>query len=224
MAVVALLQAEAGSTPTGTGSFSYFTNFQVSVENIAFVKDVGIWGHDTASGTWGLFPCHYDHSVPNNNEVWQVHVNTTEIDAFDVRYQVAGSTYWDNNGGFNYALDTAAAHTDGIGTAVVGPNLRAVAWGVDPSGTLNVDVLIKNLAFVKQVAIVFTVNGWLTFSNALGSFQRMFPPSTLPHQIQSELWKISVPVTAGPSRKFAVFYTVGGFTYWDNNFGLDYSF
>ena len=102
MAVVALLQAEAGSTPTGTGSFSYFTNFQVVIENIAFVKDVGIWGHNTTSGTWGLFSCHYDHSVPNNNEIWQAHVDAIEVDAFDVRYQVAGNTYWDNNGGFNY--------------------------------------------------------------------------------------------------------------------------
>ena len=43
MSVIALLNAEAGSTPSGTGSFTYFTNFRVLVENLAFIKLVGIW-------------------------------------------------------------------------------------------------------------------------------------------------------------------------------------
>ena len=224
MAAVALLQAEAGSTPTGTGSFSYFTNFKLLVENIAFSKVVGIWGRNASSKIWGFFPCSYDHSVPNNIEIWTAHVGSTEIDTFDVQYQVFGNIYWDNNVGFDYALDTSAAHTDGIGTAVIGPNVLAVSWGVDPSGMLSVEVLVRNLAFVKQVAIVYTLNGWLTFNNAFGSFQRSFPPSMVSHQVQSELWKISVPVAPGISRRFAVFYIVQGTTYRDNNFGLDYSF
>jgi hypothetical protein len=224
MAAVALLEADAGSAPTGTGSFSYFSNFRVVVENIAFAKIVGIWGHDPLSGVWSLFPCIFDRSVPNNLEIWRAHVNSTEIDTFDVQYQVQGNTYWDNNSGSNYVLDTAAAHTDGIGTAVSGPKVLAVSWGVDPGGTLSVEVLVKNLAFVKQVAIVYTVNNWSIFANAFGVFQRVFPPATMPRQIQSELWKISVALTAGASGKFAVFYVVGGTTYWDNNFGLDYSF
>ncbi len=36
MAAVALLNAEAGSAPSGTGSFSYFSNARVVVENLAF--------------------------------------------------------------------------------------------------------------------------------------------------------------------------------------------
>ena len=70
MAAVALLNAEAGSTPSGTGSFSYFTNARVVLENLAFDKIVGIWGHNPASGSWGFFPCSFGRSVPNNREVW----------------------------------------------------------------------------------------------------------------------------------------------------------
>jgi hypothetical protein len=224
MAVVALLQAEAGSAPSGTGSFTYFTNFRVVVENLAFAKIVGIWGRNAFSGVWSLFPCSFDRSVPNNLEVWRAHVSSTEIDMFDARYEVLGNVHWDNNGGFNYGLDNAAAHTDGIGTAVIDPNVLAVAWGVDPGGMLNVEVLVKNLAFVKQVAIVYTVNNWATFANAFGVFQRGFPPATTAHQIQAEQWRVSVGLTPGASGKFAVFYVVGGATYWDNNFGLDYTF
>jgi hypothetical protein len=224
MVAVALLHAEAGSAPSGTGSFNYFTNFLVRVENIAFSKIVGIWGHTATSGTWGFFPCSYDHSVPNNNEIWRAHIDETEIDTFDIEYQVSGNIYWDNNAGYNYALDTGAAHTDGIGTAIVGPNVLAVSWSVDPSGMLSVEVLVKNLAFVKQVAIVYTLDNWLTFHNAFGSFQQSFPPAMMPHQVQSELWKISALLTPGASGKFAVFYIVDSATYWDNNFSLNYSF
>ena len=224
MAVVELLNAEAGSTPSGTGSFTYFTNFRVVVDNIAFEKVVGIWSHSSASGNWTFFPCIFGHPVGENKEVWQAHITNTEIDQFDIRYTVLRHTYWDNNSGFNYVLDTGAAHTDGIGTATLAPNVVAVASGLDPGGTLAVDILVKNLAFAKQVAIVYTTNGWATFQNALGIFQKRFPPPSTPHQVQSELWHVSVSLSPGASGQFAVFYTVGGNTYWDNNFGANYSF
>jgi hypothetical protein len=162
--------------------------------------------------------------VPNNGEIWRAHIDSTEIDQFDVEYQVLGNIYWDNNGGFNYVLDTGAAHTDGIGTAVVVPNVLAVASGIEPTGQLNVEVLVKNLAFAKQVAIVYTTDNWATFHNAFGSFQRNFPPPTMPHQIQSELWSVSAQLSPGASGQFAVFYIVLGTTYWDNNLGSNYPF
>jgi len=92
-----LLNAEAGSAPSGTGSFNYFTNARVVVENLAFDKIVGIWGHSAGSGNWGFFPCSFDHSVPNNSEIWSAHIGGTEIDQFDVEYRVLGNIHWDNN-------------------------------------------------------------------------------------------------------------------------------
>jgi hypothetical protein len=224
MAEVALLHAEAGSAPSGTGSFSYFTNFRALVENVAFSKIVGIWGHNLGSGTWGFFPCNFSKSVPNNKEVWVARVDETEIDQFDVEYQVSGGIVFDNNAGFNYVLDTGAAHSDGIGTAVIGPNVLAVSWDIDSGGTLSVDALVKNLAFVKQVAMVYTLDNWVTFHNAFGTHSQDFPPPTMPHQVNSELWTISVALAPGSSGRFAVFYMVDGATYWDNNVGVNYSF
>ena len=76
-----------------------FTNARVVVENLAFDKIVGIWGHSAGSGNWGFFPCSFDHSVPNNSEIWSAHIGSTEIDQFDVEYRVLGNIYWDNNAG-----------------------------------------------------------------------------------------------------------------------------
>jgi hypothetical protein len=224
MTPIALLNAEAGSTPSGTGSFTYFTNFRVLVENLAFTKLVGVWAHDQLSGNWSFFPCTFSRFVPNNNEIWQSHVPDIQIDQFDLVYQVSGNTFWDSNAGFNYHLDTNAAHTDGIGSAVVTPNVLTVESRIDPSGNLSVQVLVKNLAFAKQVAIVYSIDNWATFHNVFGNFRQLFPPPTMPHQIQCELWSVSASLPSGVSGQFAVFYSAAGTTYWDNNFGLNYAF
>lgn len=225
MAAVALLHAEAGMTPTGTGSFSPFTNFSVVVQNLDFTKIVGIWGRDASTGAWSFSPCSYSRSVPGNLEVWVGHQGRLPPGQFDVEYQALGNIYWDNNAGFNYALDIAATEMgDGVNTAVIGPSVYAVEFVVDGAGNLNVDVLVKNLAFAKQVALVYTTNNWVTFQNAFGSYTRSFPPAVSPHQVNAELWNITVPVGAGTAGQFAAFYTVAGTTYWDNNFGLNYTF
>lgn len=222
MNAISLLHARAGSSPTGTGSFSYFTNFSVAVQNIAFTKVVRVWGH-TSSGTWAFFPCSYVRSVPGDNEIWHAHVTGTEIDQFALEYQVAGNIYWDNNSGYDYRLDTSAAHTDGIGTAVINPNVLVVAVDV-LAGTLNVLILVKNIQFAKTVGIVYTTDNWGTFHTALASYQRNYPPPKQPHQVDAELWEVNVPLGAGANGGFAAFYAVDGATYWDNNFTLNYSF
>lgn len=222
---VVLLNAEAGSSPSGTGSFNYFSNFTVVVENLAFNKQVDIFGHDLDTGGWHPFPCGFAKSLPGNVETWTAHVNASRIDQFVVEYQVSGNTFWDNNFTNNYILDTQAAEgTDGVGTAVLKPEVLAVEFAVDAAGALSVDVLVKNIAFAKQVGIVYTTNNWQTFQNAFGVFQRGFPPATTPAQINAELWKVEAFVGAGQKGQFAVFYNVSGHTSWDNNFSLNYSF
>lgn len=219
---ISLLNARAGSTPSGTGSYVYFTNVSLVVQNIAFTKVVGVFGH-TNFGAWTFFPCSYVRSVPGN-EVWQAHITGDRIDQFALEYQVGGQTYWDNNSGYDYRLDTVAAQTDGIGTAIINPNVLVVAVEVFPAGTLNVLILVKNIDFAKTVAIVYTTDNWATFHTVFGSYQRNYPPAKQPSQADAELWEVKVPIGAGTTGSFAAFYTVGGATYWDNNFTLNYSF
>jgi hypothetical protein len=222
---VALLRAEAGSSPSGTGSFNYFTNFTILVENLAFVKQVQVLGHDSNTNAWGFHSASFNSSVPGNGEVWSAHVDSSRIDQFVVQYQVLGQTFWDNNAGFNYALDTHAAEsTDGVGSVALNANVLEVGQNLDAAGKLTVDVIVRNLAFVKQVGLVFTTNNWASFQNAFGTFQQRFPPLGAPHQIDAQLWEIAAPVGVGQHGQYAVFYGVGGDTFWDNNFNRNYSF
>jgi Carbohydrate/starch-binding module (family 21) len=225
MDAVALLRAEAGTSPSGTGSFSYFTNFSVLIDNFAFAKQVQILGHDVNSGSWVFHPLSFSASVPGNGEIWTAHVGGSPIDQFVVEYEVSGTTFWDNNSGFNYTLDTHVAEsTDGVGSVALSPNVLSVAQEVDAGGNLKVDVLVKNIAFAKQVGIVYTTDNWVTFLNAFGTFQQSFQPFGAPHEVNAELWEITAFVGVGKHGQFAVFYGVNSSTSWDNNFGRNYSF
>jgi hypothetical protein len=222
MSKVALMYATGGMHPTGTGSYSYSCGFSLVVENVAYVKTVGIWGRKRASGTWKFYPAAYSRSVPGNMEIWGLSTSDT-VEQFVVRYDADGNTSWDNNYGNDYFLDvTAGESTDGVGTAVLGTNVVNEGANIDGAGNMVVDVALKNLAYTKQVGIQYTTNGWLTWSTAIGSYQRGYSPS-LPTQAQVETWEIKAAVGIGSHVMYAAFYVVNGATYWDNNFALNYA-
>jgi hypothetical protein len=136
-------------------------------------------------------------SVPSNAEIWEASVGSL-IDRFGVGYQDLANLYLDTNGGHYYSLDTSVAEgTVGVGSAVISPNVLGVTWGVDAAGNLAVDVLVKNIAFEKQVAIVYTANGWLTLQNAFGNCSQSLAPASSPHQPNAELWEIVADVRRG---------------------------
>jgi len=222
MQPVQLLYADSGSAPTGTGSFSYFANFNVLVQNLAFAKQVRILAHDFTG--WNFHPCSFASFAPENTELWAAHVGSPAIDQFVVEYQVQDQTFWDNNGLANYLLDVAASQTDGIGSVALNPFVQLLSAGTDGSGRLSVDVLVKNLAFAKQVGIVFTTDAWATNQLATGFFRDNFAPFGNPNQPNAELWNIAPIVGLGAHGQFAVFYEVNGTTFWDNNQNANYPF
>jgi hypothetical protein len=218
---VQLVSATAGLHPTGTGSYAYGSSFLILVDNLAFEKVVGIWGRDVGTSNWSFVLGQFDQSVPGNGEFWRVGTSK-RIDQFVVRYDVGGVSLFDNNFGNNYILDVAAAEqTDGVGSAVIVPNVLSEDGFIDGSHQLVVGVAVKNLAFTKQVGVVYTWNNWTTAQVRFGNFQKQYQPSLLPAQAQVESWEVHAPLTASPAQ-FAVFYTVNGTTFWDNNFGRNF--
>lgn len=243
MNAVALLWGAGILGPDVNGGPPFSLSFGVVVQNLAFNKLVGIWSPALGTGTpsaWSFTPCSHSLSVPGNLEIWVGGglANGQPIQ-FAVEYEALGNIYWDNNAGYNYSLDyNFDVITGAPATAVIGPNvlecgvvpgsdnlLGSQSGSIDSHGNLNVGVLVKNIAFEKQVAIVYTTDNWLTFQNAFGNYMfPSFPPSSTPHQLNAEFWKILAPVGVGATGQYAVFYNVEGTTYWDNNFGLNYSF
>ncbi len=224
MQPVSLRSASAGTAPTPTGSHSYFAFFSVLVDNLAFDKQVSILAHDDVTG-WNFHACSFSVSTPGNGEIWTAQLGSPAIDQFVIEYQVLGQTFWDNNGAANYLLDIAAAEArDGTNTVALNTNVLVQGHFADSTGTLGVDLLLRNLDFTKQVGLVYTTDGWATFHSASGVFQEGFAPFNHPSQPNAESWHIAAPVGIGQHGQFAVFYSVNGTTFWDNNFGVNYSF
>lgn len=73
---------------------------------------------------------------------------------------------------------------------------------------------VENLAYEKVVGIVYLPT---YFSS---EWQTAYASYAGPSTAGKELWKLDVPEAI---QRFAVFYTVAGHTYWDNNGGADYS-
>jgi hypothetical protein len=223
MQPVQLRYALAGSEPTPTGSYYQSSSFSVLVENLAFAKQVRILAHDSSG--WNFYPCSFSSSTPENTEIWGGGTIDIAIDQFVVEYQVQGQTFWDNNGGANYFLDAEASFgTEGIGTVALNPFVQLYYTSLDASGRLNVNVFVKNVAFAKNVGIVFTTDGWATNHVATGFYQQGFPPAGIPSQPPAELWNIAPLVGPGAHGEFAIFYDVNGNTFWDNNLNANYKF
>ena len=208
---------------TGTGSYSYWAYADVVVENLAFDKIVGVWGHQPLGDLWTLHPGTYQRSLPGNRELWRVQVRGTPIDRFAVQYQVLGSVFWDNNFGHDYFTDAQAAQQeDGTGTALIASPVQ-VTGSFNNAGTLEVGVLVQDLAFAKQVGIRYTASNWAAFNDAFGAYVRDYPPPSTPAQVSAEYWRVMIPVGASHG-EFAAFYRVNNASYWDNDFSLNFRF
>ncbi|MBQ4818754.1 carbohydrate-binding protein [Aquimarina sp. MMG016] len=206
----------------------YVRRFVVKVKNLAYQKEVVIH-QATYSGNWVDIPLTYQQSIDNNEEIWVGEVEPdTEIynDEFVVKYTVDGQTYWDNNSGSNYSMQT------NIG-AYLAPELEVY---VDSSYTrfsgsyfgINADVR-RDYGAPGTVEVVFTTDGWVTTERASLSYQRYFRVGysnyiLSPNEFDIDKWETSVRVNPDVnSIEYAVVYTVGDQEYWDNNYGNNYT-
>lgn len=220
MPPVRLLSAVAGTIPTGGGAYASAAQVEVVVEDLAYAKAVGVWGHRPLDGRWQLYPGTFARSLPGGRELWRVHLAGDPVDRFALRYDVADGVHWDNNNGADYRLDADGAERhDGIGTAVIGGPLRVVGWSLERVG-LVVDVLVTGSAPAEDlvVGVHYTLSEWASWSDLTGHLQRVLPPDG------TQWWRVAVPMGAGVTGRFAAYVVAAGGTSWDNDFERDFRF
>lgn len=177
---------------------------QVSIQNLGYQKQVTI--HYTVDGkNWTDAPATYVKADPSNPgyEVWSFDIYTSgdRINQFAIKYQVNGNTYWDNNSGKNYNF------SDNV--VVLGKDVVKLASGDDYDG-----IYVQNLGVEKKVGVRYTLDNWATYKDVDATYQYSTASNSM------DVFDIpSFPSGA----KYAVYYTVNGVTYWDNNFGDNYS-
>jgi Carbohydrate/starch-binding module (family 21) len=201
----------------------------IEVENIAYEKRVVV---RLRNGECVDTEATYLRSSGGNTEIWRAVSPThscwsnegpkTESIKFAIRYDVAGETFWDNNGGCDYYC--ACWNNDS--SVVLGPNvlLKSAAVAEGAGGEyLQGQIFIKNLGYAKRVDVIYTTDRWVHAQKAPASF-REEADAQLGHP--NEVWEFSAPLGRqkdfSVEVRFALRYEMDGKVSWDDNVGLDY--
>ena len=201
------------SFPTGTGSFSYQGEYFVVVQNLAFEKQVAIHGRTPGGTAFADRPAIFQESLPDGRELWKLKTGDEMLE-FVAKYRISGTTFLDNNGGSNYKQPQVLDEFDALVGRV--PQVVHGTSGFSDATHISVTAALKNLAFIKEVGIVFTTDNWVSSGVAFGRFT---------HTLKSgnEIWTVNAPVGITNRVDFAIFYRVNGQESWDNNFWRNYT-
>lgn len=202
----------------------------VEVKNIAYSKSVTIHYSDNGGTTWKDVQASYHKPTNSGYEAWKftlpevkVTHGSTAVFQFAIKYQVNGQTYWDNNSGDNYSVNY------GYGTTM--PTKMAFGSGKLALQTASAyqcaaefygNIQLVNLGYQKDVKVRYTTDNWATYQEAPATYQSSIETPYSDQDIEE--WTFWVDIGyAATEVKFAISYTVNGKTYWDNNFGANYS-
>lgn len=203
----------------------------VEVKNLAYQKNVFMhYGLRHPAGAWRDVPATYVGPTRPGYEVWRFetpeHAYSPRLSAdfdFALRYEVAGSTFWDNNHRANYRVST--------GARTLGPKLalgaspvalsEAQTFEVDGKMRFTGQVVVRDLAYHKQVRVVFTTDDWASVHETYASYARPVSAGLGPAQ-NTEVWAFDTVLPNVADLEFAVQYRVEGRSHWDNNFRRNY--
>lgn len=234
---VSLLKAESRSSYYHGYSWED-GRFEAQVANLAYAKQVAAHVKKT-DGTWYDYPLSFDHTSGSNKEVWGANFSITyagvnslpdtgPVIEFALKYTVNGVTYWDNNGGANYKVTRDAGSYLGTGVNIAYSGYSASVPMSYGETIWAGHVTVRNIAPVKDVKMVYSTDNWATTKTVAatfspGSWTYGYSSTPNPNTMGFEEWDFRVNAGIGVQIKYAFSYTVNGQTYWDNNFGLNYT-
>lgn len=205
----------------------------IQVKNTQYYKEVYVH-HSTLDNSWIDIPAHYERQGNGTYELW--HVDFSQFinygpygNQFVLKYIVGGQTYWDNNNGANYTLIESSPSGPG---PILGNNINVLLRNVELEEHLYYDFLkaeidVRNIAYEKNVTLTYTTNNWLTSKTINASYASGTPVWNTyiywPNEYNIERWVIPGELIGKMSLQFYISYTVNGITYYDNNYGANYS-
>lgn len=193
----------------------------IELDNLAWEKNVAVV-YKGYSGEWQTLKASYYCPSRDNKEIWSFTVTeprptyyrATFTVEFAIKYEVNGTVYWDNNNSSNYILGGGYEPLRPfiLGSATVLFNNYNIY-----SNSIEGYVAVKQLPGTKKEVIVrYTTDNWASYKDIPATFAHLMRGTT-----DQEAWRFDLP--AGSNVKFAIAYKVDANTYWDNNFGKDYS-
>ncbi len=181
------------------------------------------------SGIWRDEPFGF---AVNEGNYWEMAVVDAPRSAeFVLRYDVLGSTFWDNNNGQNYQMGPgflvngapAACNFVGNFAAMRSTDL---SWS-EHAGFLSGKIIINNLGG-GTVGVRYTTDNWGSFRDVFATFEANEVSGNCASVVQRFTWTDQVGNDGhGPpciNIQLAIFYfDPSGAQHWDNNFNQNYS-
>ncbi|SDE63173.1 Carbohydrate/starch-binding module (family 21) [Fontibacillus panacisegetis] len=206
-------------------SFYSFTG-NIEVANLGYAKSVTVH-YTTDDVTWYDIDAQYVAPTSSTHEKWNFSIYTSSLTTnhpelknlnfvkFAIKYTVNGNTYWDNNNSLNYYNEPNTVFPN---SAILGNVDVIKAYDFLYTDTFSGAVYVKNINPTKTVKIVYTTDNWATthegyatYVNSSNNFNTV------------ELWTYSFNVPGATEVKYAIAYSSAGSTYWDNNYGSNYT-
>lgn len=199
---------------------------KVEVSNLSPQKNVTIH-YTPGDGTWYDTDASYEGPAEAGHEKWGFSISTNSMNnthpelsnaetiQFAIKYEVNGQTYWDNNNGHNYSVSRYTESSTILGK----PNVLR-AYDEISQDTFLGGVYVKNLGYSKQVKIKYTTDNWATTKEADASYSM---PANSDDSVEAWHFTIDQIAPSVSQIKYAISYTVNGQTYWDNNYGQNYT-
>ena len=223
---VKLLSAKISPLYTRGVLKGYKSSGYIVVRESGFEEKVVI--HYSYGGDWKEVKAEFVGMDQQQQQIWKF--ETPEIkpsfhyykftSEFAINYQKDGKNYWDNNQGSNYFLRMTNVPYFSNRPYLLGSlNVlldHANYQHYNGNTTLSGEVLVKNLAYNKDIQIVYTTNNWETKQYVTARYYSKYDDNL-------EKWRFAIRNLAPNAKiKYRVKYTVNGNTYWDDNFGRDY--
>lgn len=236
---ITLVSAKTREVNLGSAFLVGVIDGTIELANYSSSKQVGV--HYSVDGAaWQDAPAYYQATLANGREVWAFSFEVYEQEyewypvsrsvQFAVKMIANGVSYWDNNGGQDYKVSTRGS--DAVYPRVaLGTSAMRIETGhygsVYPAGTvLSLEIILKHLAYAKDVKVVYTTDNWATVKTAPAYFIETVVNG-------QERWSASPVISSYDKSKsynpyaesvtFCVAYTVNDVTYWDNNGGNNYT-
>ncbi len=145
-------------------------------------------------------------TLPDGSKIWKASI-TSYNTKYAIKYVADGQTFWDNNNGNDYTNEI-------IGSAPI----TVKRWGgVSYNGECEINAVLKNYGYEKNVQVRYTENNWATYTDVPLSYN-----STNTDGTENWLTKLTLEKSDTSGFQYCVYYQVNGQTYWANNFGQNY--
>lgn len=153
--------------------------------------------------------------IDADREIWSFEIPAPGQSRFALRYRAGGNEYWDNNDGHDYVVNgPGLVPALGVGRDVALVDAQVASLD---AGEVDLYMVLRDRAFHKEVAAVYSADGWATSQVAQAHYVGSYGDGM-------QRWQVSAPFRKDAGQvSLAIVARQAGGEQWDNQYGKNFS-